>query len=156
MALTDFNSEGLAEIHAYWQRLSGDRPYPLISEINPADIVDQLPFFSILDVENAQTGTTQMRFRCRLEGTGIVALFGGDITGQFFDQIPPSPMLDGIINVFKTVVQTSEPALHHEEYFDTNDVAMYVERLIMPASTDGQSVDRLMTCLARYPARHTP
>lgn len=144
IVLQQLRSKHLIRVHAYWTEIRGDRPYPLIGDILPKDLVAELPHLAIFDVER-----DPLRFLCRLEGTAIVAMMGADITGEYFDTLEPGELIAKALTVFKQVAETGVPQLIYEEYDGGSNIPRSIERLIMPASTDGKTIDRIFAAMVR-------
>ena len=69
-------------LHAYWDRLRGERAAPERSEIEPGEIRHLLADSLILEIEPARS-----RAVIRLAGTRICALFGRELRGASFSDL---------------------------------------------------------------------
>jgi hypothetical protein len=119
--------EILKKLHGYWLAKKQHRLAPARTDIDPAELRHMLPYLFMVDVENRP-----LRYRFRLVGTAIVSSFGLDITGRYLDEVG-----------FR-VVATGEPSCHQVHFTRGNGRFLAYERLILPLSSDGRSVDMLL------------
>jgi len=69
-------------LHAYWERLRGERAAPERGEIEPGEIRHLLADSLILELDMAACSAT-----IRLAGTRVCALYGRELKGQSFAQL---------------------------------------------------------------------
>jgi hypothetical protein len=128
--------EILKQIFAYWRQKKGSRIAPSRNDIDPAEIVKLLPYIALADVVR-----DPLRFRCRLVGTQIVAAYGQELTGVFLDEVDLNAHQHEIIDEYRRVVERCEPVCASREYTRHDGRHIRYERLALPLSSDGETVD---------------
>jgi hypothetical protein len=128
----------LQDLHAYWLRKKGERRAPTRAAIDPSEIVALLPYVGLVDVLR-----DPLRFRFRLVGTAIAAGYGRDITGCYLDEVDLDRHEQEIIAEYAQVVETWEPTCAQWEYTRHDGRYVSYERLVLPLSGDGTTVDML-------------
>ena len=81
------------QLHAYWDRLRGERAAPERGEIEPGEIRNLLADSFILEIDPARRTSA-----VRLAGTRLCALFGRELRGSAFGALwgtPPEPAAGG-------------------------------------------------------------
>jgi hypothetical protein len=132
-------ASSLKDLRAYWLAKKGARIAPPRSAIDPAEIVKLLPHVALVDVVGDPP-----RFRFRLFGTALVAAYGEDLTGKFGDELDLDvrPEIHRLLS--KVVRECCEDvALIH---FTRREAPRYVEyeRILLPVSNDGSTVDMIL------------
>jgi len=132
-------------LHAYWDARRGSRPMPARRDLDPPlDIPLLLPHLFLVDVGAGGASLTY-----RLFGTGMVRLFGRDLTGLPVGDGTLVEHLPEVQTRYARVVKSRTPFYHRARLYErTNDYAR-VERLILPLSTDGLAVDMLLGMTVR-------
>lgn len=134
--IADVRLRGLLE---YWRSKRGSRPMPARADIDPVDIPTLLPIIGLTDVLDGGA-----RFRYRLLGTEVVAAAGYDPTGRYLDQaLPDSGYSDYLIGLFREVVRERRPLYGESDLLGGGRVERQVQRLLMPLSRDGETVDMI-------------
>jgi hypothetical protein len=128
----------LRELLGYWLRKKGTRRAPARAHIDPAEIVHLLPFVGLVDVTR-----DPLRFRFRLVGTAVVAGYGQDITGRFLDEIDLNLHERDIIAEYVQVAESWQPVCARWAYVRSDGRHVAYERLALPLSSDGKTVDML-------------
>lgn len=129
----------LRDLHSYWLAKKRHRLAPGRKDIDPAELRSLLPHLFMVDVENKPR-----RFRFRLVGTAIVSSFGLDITGRYLEEIGFSDQAPSVLAHYGAVATTAEPSCHHVHFTRGSGRYLAYERLIVPLSSDGTSVDMLL------------
>ncbi|MCW5751038.1 MAG: PAS domain-containing protein [Alphaproteobacteria bacterium] len=135
---------GLRRLLGYWQGLCAGRPLPRRADLDPAAIgPDILPNLMMLGRE-AGSG----RFVYRLVGTGIVRAREGlrphDPTGRYVDETPHRMSHDWILAGPSRAAAEKRPIYDSGQYELAADRGGRYERLSLPLSADGETVDRLL------------
>ena len=130
--------EPLKKLLAYWLEKKGDRRAPGRVDIDPLEIVRLLPHVIMIDVERSPP-----RFRYRLVGTEIVKQLGRDLTGRYLDQLEHNPRIDAIAAEYARVASWGAPICATWEYTRDDGRFIRYERLALPLSSDGKTVDVL-------------
>ncbi len=139
----DYNSDPvLAQALAYWRAKRRARAMPSRRDIDPTEIGPLLPHLPLIDVVDGGT-----RYRYRLVGTSLVTAFGREYTGKYLDELFAGERLAYARRVYGTVCSQFKPVFLRNRYSSTRDVDMMANRLYMPLSADGSSVNVILGAL---------
>jgi hypothetical protein len=126
----------------YWDAKRGTRLAPPRSAIDPGDFVSALPRVKLIDVLYAADGTIDFRFR--LAGTEIGSILGTELTRLRPLDLQP-PQFGALVHAHYTqCVRKRRPLLHKVEIDSARRIHSYA-RLLLPLSSDGETIDMLMT-----------
>lgn len=128
----------LKQILDYWLSKKGDRFAPGRADIDPAEIQHLLPFVGLVDVLR-----DPMRFRYRLAGTEIVKWYGQELTSRYLDEIDLDGHQSEIIREYEKVAERGEAACAVWDYTRHDGRHIRYERLALPLSSDGKTIDML-------------
>ncbi len=135
-----FYSPELNEIHAYWLAKRGERRMPARQDIEPTEIPGLLRNVMLIDVFH-----DPVRFRYRLIGTNVVDATGENRTGKCFDSVDFFATNPIVREQYVAVAATGEPVHSLEPFYRLDNGTKYeVERLLLPLSADGVTVDMLL------------
>ncbi len=131
----------LRRLLEYWQtkRRTLAR-LPARADIDPLEMRFALGHLILADVEHGDP----LRFRHRLIGTRIVEHAGYDATGLYVDDIPDKELAQRLLQSYRDVVRTREPAYDRVGGF-VGGRALNLEVLRLPLSSDGTKVDMVLT-----------
>ncbi|MDP6567103.1 MAG: PAS domain-containing protein [Alphaproteobacteria bacterium] len=138
--ITDTDSALLDAALAYWNASRSAGGLPSRDDIDPLDIPDLLPWISLIDV--VREGA-RMRFRSRLVGTGVCDRFGRDITGAFADELYDGAYLRRLNEGYGAIVHGRQPQIWRCDVAANDDGRRSYSRVVMPLSSDGETVDML-------------
>jgi len=110
-------------------------------DIDPQEMVTFLPYVILLDVERRGD---RHRFRYRLVGTEVVALFGHDPTGRFLDEATLPERYPQVHGRLLSVAETKRPHYAILPVPLPNRDSVYAEILTVPMASDGKTVDLLL------------
>ena len=130
---------GLEAALDYWARKKTRHLMPGRQDIDPVEMQDFLPRIALIDVLR-----NPLQFRYRLCGTGVCRFHPIDTTGLALAELHPHPYGDLLHEQYLDVVRTRRPAMHLN-IFDSHDCYRSYAHLILPLSSDRQSVDMIMT-----------
>ncbi|HEX7005587.1 MAG TPA: PAS domain-containing protein [Alphaproteobacteria bacterium] len=130
--------EVLKQLYAYWLAKRGDRRAPSRADIDPIEIAAQLPYVVLVDVEH-----DPLRLRFRLIGTAVVKGFNQDLTGRYFDEIAHTPEQRALNERLVAVATWGPPLCAMLDYTHKDGRFVRYERLALPLSSDGATVDML-------------
>jgi hypothetical protein len=133
----------LRELYAYWLAKKGSLIAPPRAAIQPDEITPMLPNIVLIDVVGDPP-----RFKMRLVGTKVVEAFGQEVTGKFVDEIDQGAVGPAILARARALVAERRADLHVWEYTKNDGRHIKYERLILPLSSDGESVDQLLCAYA--------
>lgn len=129
----------LRDLYGYWLAKKRQRLAPARKDVDPAEIRHLLPHLFMVDVEKQPR-----RFRFRLVGTAIVSSFGLDITGRYLEEISFSDQAPSVLSHYVAVASTGEPSCDQVHFTRGGGRYLAYERLILPLSSDGTTVDILL------------
>lgn len=128
----------LHRLYAYWQAKRGAAFAPSRTAIDPAELRDLLPYIVLADVVG-----TPPRFRIRLAGTHVVEAYGEEITGRFADELDFNGIGPEVLAALQAVVRSGRPGLVRRDFVKQDGRPLRYERLVLPLSSDGATVDML-------------
>jgi hypothetical protein len=126
---------------AYWLGKRGDRAMPRKRDIDPTDMPRELlSHVQLVEIVGE-------RFRYRLIGTAIVAAFGREYTGTYSDEQFTRDRGEYISEVYRTARDTRRPLFSHCRYMTTKGYELLADRVYLPLSDDGITVNFLFAAL---------
>jgi hypothetical protein len=135
-----FESAELNEIYAYWLAKKGERRMPSRRDLDPTEIPRLLRNLMLIDVSR-----DPFRFGYRLIGTNVVDATGENRTGKDFDVVGFFAANPTVKQEYITVATTGEPLHSFEPFYRLDTRREYdVERLLLPLSSDGGTVDMIL------------
>ncbi|MEH6526511.1 MAG: PAS domain-containing protein [Sneathiella sp.] len=135
----DIKSMELEDLLNYWKEIKEDQNLPLREQFNPAAVPQCLKYIVLLDVKE-QTP----KYFIRLAGSAVNPAYLEPITGRYLEQILSQKDLDEILPQYEHTVQFRVPTYMHGSADVRANIRLKYERLILPASSDGSSVDKLI------------
>jgi hypothetical protein len=140
--LPDIAHPRLRALMAFWDARRRGRALPARDALDPLALWQWLGHLML--VEAASEG----EFRYRVYGTGLAEYYGRDLTGKTTAALRPD-VRQVVCREYASVCRTARPLLvtHTRR---VRERPMAVEKLILPFSTDGRRVDRLLAGV--YPA----
>ena len=146
---TSLINEGMRRIYEYWMGHRKNDRLPQRSDIEPGELSDLLPNIFLVDVEE-----TPRRYRVRLAGTEVVACFGVDMTGKTIDSLDLGDDAALILKLYDKAVDSGEPIYDRHQYWtESYGQHLNYERLLLPLSSDGTHVDKLLGCTFTLPLK---
>jgi hypothetical protein len=143
--MTDFRERlrdpDLIRFYDIWAALRGDRAMPSRKDVDVLHIPPEfLPNLMLIDVLHAPR-----RYRYRLIGTQVVAASGEDRTGEAFENVEFFKANPVVLEQYNCVAENRRPLHSLEPFTNFATGATYdVDRLLLPLSSDGRTVDMLM------------
>jgi hypothetical protein len=137
--LGQIRHDKLRRLYAYWVACRGEGPAPSRAAIRPEEISDLLQHLMLMDVLEDPP-----RFRIRLAGTHITSDYGCEITGAFLDQLDLGDHREDVLAQYRWVVDRHRPRVDCWAYAKTDRRWIEYERLILPLSSDGKIIDKLL------------
>lgn len=139
-------------LHAYWDRLRGERAAPERSEIEPGEIRTLLADSMILEIDAASRAAT-----VRLAGTRVCALYGRELKGAPFaglwggpDAEPPGAGTRDaeVRGLVETVSGDTAGIVSGLTGFTERDEAVELELLLLPLRHRGKTQARMLGALS--------
>lgn len=132
-------TEPLRRAYAYWDRQRAGRPMPSRRDIDPVDMVEWLPHVTLVTVTH-----DPLDFRFRLVGTAVVARYGREFTGERLADLDLDGKAKEIFAEYAQPVNRRQPQYYIDNYVMESGRQMHFERLLLPLSSDGETVDMLL------------
>lgn len=129
----------LRQLLRYWDEKRGDRRAPARDDIDPADLIEALPYVFLIDVL-----AQPRRFRVRLMGTLLGEWCGRDHTGRYVDEIA-----EQAIGALQELVTTWRPWRLIAELGRSPASTKLYELLALPLSGDGTTVNMVLGGIAQ-------
>jgi len=125
---------------AYWQRKRAGRAMPTRRDIDPIEIPKLLPHLQLIEVVGE-------RFRYRLIGTALAQAFGRDYTGAYPEEVSNAERAEAVCRIYRLVQEKRQPVFLRSSYVGAKNVDLMVNRLYLPLSDDGDTVNMILGCL---------
>jgi len=131
--------EPLQRLLDYWNDKRAGRKAPARADIDPADIPALLPWIGLGEIVEDPP-----RVRARLLGSEVESLYGVTFHGQYLDQEDMNDHRVEILKEYATAIRTMEPVVGQWEFTKHDGRHIAYERIILPLSSDGETVDMLL------------
>jgi hypothetical protein len=89
----------------------------------------------------------ETRLKVRLAGTKIVDMFGSDYTGMYMDEIDFGDVREKVLGEYLLCATEKRPLFSDHSFRKINDYYHSIERVLLPLSNDGKTVNMLMAVL---------
>jgi hypothetical protein len=132
-------SDQLKALESYWRSKWQGGVLPGRRDIDPWEMrafLDQV--FIVTVTQNP------MRFWFRLVGTGVNDGYGEELTGRYVDEIDLDAVQKEILDEYRTATIEARPVYSRWDYVKDDQTHLRYERLLLPLSSDGRSVDVLL------------
>ena len=87
----------------------------------------------------------RMRYKCLSHGVNLRPIDGGDLTGLFLDEFFREPIKQGALAAYDATVSMACPIYTQRNAIDAHQVPVTFERLRLPLSERGETIDHLLT-----------
>ncbi len=144
----------MTRLYDYWTSLKGERVAPARSELNPADMRDQLGWIWLMDVID---GGEDVRFR--MGGDRVVQFFGQRLNGATLKSVQPTaPLFFGrFLDLVQLAIKSGRPTSGGPSQTAYEPKAfMEVEALMLPLSDDGTTITGLLGGIDVRPITKVP
>ena len=139
-------ADPLVVLNLYWSGLGAGDARPRPADVNPADISSRvLGHVVILDVEE----DGPRRYRYRLVGTAVEAVFGGDYTGRYMDEFVHGEFYERVRAAYDLVCDEKVPVMFSGAYIRRSGDLYEVSRIALPLFSDAGTVERILTAVVR-------
>jgi hypothetical protein len=126
----------------FWKRCLGAEAVPLWQKVEAEDLTRIAANLSFLDVD---TGGYSERYLIRLSGATIARVYGKtDCRGKYLDEVIPPAHYEQAQKPYRQSVATGCPVYTIHDVTDSSGRVVHYERLLLPFSSDGQRVDRIL------------
>jgi len=146
----DFTKDSvLKPAYDYWRSKRGDRTMPRRRDIDPTEIPRLLPNVQITEILDGGK-----RIRYRLAGSAIIGAYGSELTGKYFDEVFTGERLKFVEDNYRIMCERNRPVLVVNRYHSARNVELICNRLIMPLSEDGTTVNQCLTAMSfQFPGK---
>ncbi|HYG30423.1 MAG TPA: hypothetical protein VD887_09425 [Allosphingosinicella sp.] len=120
----------------HWVSLLDGRPYPLIEDLDPANIEDFGPHSVLLDF----SGNSEDPEVCFL-GRALRAECGLDSNIRQISEVPARSLLSRLTDHYLQIIANSAPIGFEAEYLNRRGVNTLYRGILMPLSSDGDAID---------------
>jgi hypothetical protein len=136
--LSRVKSGAIAAALRYWRSRSEAPSIPSRSQIDPLEMRQFLSKALMIDVDG------EGEFTYRLCGTHVAAINGKDLTGQRASEANLGASSQQFIEVYQRAIRGRDPILFTGHLWWQDRQWVGFEQIILPLSTDGLTVDKLM------------
>ena len=137
--MPDIVHPNLRRLYDYWAEKRGDRAMPSRADIDPVEMRYVIGNVIMVDVIEGPSP----QFHIRVHGTNLVERVHFDLTGKLLDEMPLPEFRELTRQSFSMVARTKEP-LHARRDLILDGRRRFYETLILPLSSDGERVDRIL------------
>ena len=134
-------STGHQQVFAYWSSLRLDGRLPSRAQIDPHHLKQLLPTVSLIDVVR---GTTAVRYRQRLAGTGLYSVYGREITGRALEEVYAAEEAAYWREQLDKVVSDGRPAVGCQTIRNRPGGACSILWIRLPLASNGCEVDMIL------------
>lgn len=126
------------QVRAYnhWAGLLGDRMFPLIDDLDPANLADFGPYSVLLDftagIENPAV---------RFIGERLARECGGQGTITHLSDVPPRSLLSRITDHYMQILANQAPIGFEAEFVNQRGVEILYRGILLPYSSDDETID---------------
>ncbi len=126
----------------FWHQQRGASRVPQWQAVETEDLSRMADSLSFLDVLRGQDGP---RFMIRFHGATIGEVYGsGDCRGRYLDQIIRSDTCATGLAPYLEAAASGRPVYTIQDMTDRAGRLVHNERLLLPFSRDGETVDRIL------------
>jgi hypothetical protein len=135
----------LQRLHQDWESRRRGRRMPARADFDPVDLKYVLGYLSLIDVQR-----DPLRFRFRIHASNVAGRVGFDLTGKDVDAIADVHYRKLVSAHYIAVVEQRRPVVEFRDRVVTDNVCLHCEILALPLGNDGETVDRIMTCMVWF------
>ena len=146
--MPDIKHLRLRQLYDYWDGKRGTRSMPARADLDPIEFRFAVGDVILVDV----IAGDPPQFFIRLHGTNLSERTNFDLTGKMLDEMPAPEFRDLSNRTFRRVVESKEPLHAVAERLLDGRMQRY-EVILLPLSSDGETVDRLMLGMIYQPLR---
>ncbi len=132
----NFTDPRLFDLLEYWRGKRNGRRMPARRDIDPLELRSHLGRLHITEFEY-----NPFRMRYRLIGTTSTSMVGRDMTGQYFDEIYPPGILDGMRDLYMWIAENKKPLRGSGSAIFADKSIYNFETVNLPLSDDDETVN---------------
>jgi hypothetical protein len=131
------------QLTRYWERLRGDHLLPLWSQVNKTEIIASRDNLCVMEVKYEQP----VRYRIREHGDKLTEYYGSACAGRHLDDFMTPAALAALTSIYEQAITHCRPVYTVAPITDPKGKAVTVERLLLPFTLSGSTVDVILTSL---------
>jgi len=128
----------------YWKHAKAGRTLPLWQELEGRGFDGMVANLSIADVVPSDG---DVRFLIRYHGARITEACGCDCDGRYLDEVLPPTFRDVALATYRQVTKTRQAVYTSVDITDIDGHLVHFERLLLPFSSGGDTVTRILASL---------
>jgi hypothetical protein len=128
----------------YWERLRADYLLPLWSQVDTSELASSRDNLCVMDVNR---DSANLRYRIREHGNKLTEYYGSACAGRFLDEIMTPAALPALTDIYARAVKGGRPVYTVSPITDSKGHAVVFERLLLPFTISGSTVDVVLTSL---------
>jgi hypothetical protein len=137
--LTEPLHHELKVLYDYWQEKKRLAKAPSRAQILPEELAPLLPYLALFEVLGDGD------FRVRSWGTGLVRAYEGDCMGRLMSECDLNGINEQLREQFNEVVSECRPNVIRAKFVkDTDDRYLAYERIALPLSANGETVNMIL------------
>ncbi len=126
----------------FWKRHLGEHGVPRWQAVEAENLTLMADSFTFLDVI---VGDDAPRFLIRYYGPTVIRVYGlSDPRGRYLDEVAKTANCPTGLKPYYRAVETGRPVYTIHDFADREGRLVHSERLLLPFSSDGERVDRLL------------
>jgi hypothetical protein len=138
----EIRTPALERLYREWEGKRAGREFPARADFDPLDLKYVLGNLSLIDVHY-----DPLRFRYRLHGTNVAERTGNELTGKDVSALSLAEHRNLATRHFAQVVEQRQPVVHYRNHALVDHRVWSYEALVLPLSSDGNTIDMLMSTL---------
>lgn len=142
--LAPIRSQALQQLVDWWFEARGERLMPALGDVNPVAIPKALTRIWLCDVL-PESG----RIRYRIAGDEINDFWGFNLAGRHLDDVVPAERLASVVDKCRMAIELPAIVTVAGCLSLTDEITRNGERVILPLSDDGRTVNALLGATER-------
>ena len=144
-------SPPIRQAYQYWEAKRCGRFAPSRVDIDPLEMKGFLAHVVLIEVEQ-----NPQRYRIRLMGTAFAEQYGEEVTEKYLDELDFGDAMPGVLAIYDRVVAVGEPGYTKAtSYKKADGRVIRFERIALPLSEDGATVNMIMSCVVALRIRRS-
>jgi hypothetical protein len=132
------------QLTRYWERLRADYLLPMWPQVDATEIAASRDNLCVVDINRE---SPLLRYRIREHGDKLTEYYGGVFSGRFLDEFVTPAALSALTVVYAQAVNCRRPVYTVSPITDSKGRAVTFERLLLPFTVSGSTVDVVLTSL---------
>jgi hypothetical protein len=119
-------------LHQYWDNKRGDRPYPMLSDINPDDLDDVWNSCFVVQLHHIQN---KENYCFTYFGEILQRAYTRDLTDVAIKYLV-TPHADHLAEQYEKVLKTGEPIIDESSYENRDHITVSYRQCLLPVGLD--------------------